>query len=136
MKFSIFLCLLLLQLKCLNARLLTKSDGKFIRGRLTGPGKSAHNSDFFIQGKQRPLFARRMYERQRVYEMRPRVRPAYPKGPPPKVAKLPDAPRCTEVSEGCLPNSRCCDPCASCQCRFFNTICFCRKTNSMCRKKA
>uniref|UniRef100_A0A8C4ZI08 Agouti domain-containing protein n=1 Tax=Gadus morhua TaxID=8049 RepID=A0A8C4ZI08_GADMO len=67
---------------------------------------------------------------------RPRVRPAYPKGPPPKVAKLPDAPRCTEVSKGCLPNSRCCDPCASCQCRFFNTICFCRKTNSMCGKKA
>ncbi|KAK0141818.1 Agouti-related protein [Merluccius polli] len=89
-----------------------------------------------IQGRQRPLFARRVYERQRVYELRHRMHLGHPKGPPPKVTQIPDSKKCFEVSESCLPHSGCCDPCASCHCRFFNTICFCRKTNAFCRKEA
>ncbi|KAJ3611646.1 hypothetical protein NHX12_021661 [Muraenolepis orangiensis] len=91
-------------------------------------------AEFLIQGRQRSL-----YERQKVYRLRPRVRPAPPKGPPPEEAQIPlppSASRCSGTSESCLPQSRCCDPCASCHCRFFNAVCFCLKANSFCAKEA
>ncbi|KAG2458439.1 AGRP protein, partial [Polypterus senegalus] len=44
-------------------------------------------------------------------------------------------PKCSKVLESCLPFSLCCDPCATCHCRFFNAICYCRKLNRNCRKK-
>ncbi|KAG7260337.1 hypothetical protein CRUP_004336 [Coryphaenoides rupestris] len=65
-----------------------------------------------------------MYERQKVYGKRAKQAPA--------------ASRCSGNSESCLAHLGCCDPCASCHCRFFNAICFCRKTNTkaVCRKVA
>uniref|UniRef100_A0A668ALK6 Agouti domain-containing protein n=1 Tax=Myripristis murdjan TaxID=586833 RepID=A0A668ALK6_9TELE len=89
-----------------------------------------------IQVRQRTLFARRgKYERQKMHVMKPKVAPAPPRRPPPKVAPNPISPRCSRTGESCLPQSRCCEPCATCHCRFFNAICFCRKTNSQCGRK-
>ncbi|XP_053350913.1 agouti-related protein-like [Clarias gariepinus] len=47
------------------------------------------------------------------------------------------APRCSRLKESCTPDShsRCCDPCASCHCRLFNTICRCWKLGHHCQKK-
>ncbi|XP_015667677.1 agouti-related protein [Protobothrops mucrosquamatus] len=36
--------------------------------------------------------------------------------------------RCVRVQESCLGHKLpCCDPCATCYCRFFNANCFCKK---------
>ncbi|KAM4606557.1 uncharacterized protein ACJ7VT_016735 [Polymixia lowei] len=130
------LCFCILQM--VNAGLFTRNNRNSIYNNL--PSKSIKDqppktSEPVIQGRQRTLFARRgVYERQRVYDPKPKVSPAPAKGPPSKVAPNPVSPRCSMLSETCTPNSCCCDPCASCHCRFFNTICFCRKTNSHCGK--
>ncbi|NXC19944.1 AGRP protein, partial [Corythaeola cristata] len=44
--------------------------------------------------------------------------------------------RCVRVLESCLGQQPCCDPCASCYCRFFNSVCYCRKigASSSCGK--
>ncbi|KAK9392865.1 agouti-related protein [Crotalus adamanteus] len=39
--------------------------------------------------------------------------------------------RCVRVQESCLGHKLpCCDPCATCYCRFFNANCFCKKFSS------
>ncbi|KAM6223536.1 agouti-related protein [Rhynchocyon petersi] len=36
--------------------------------------------------------------------------------------------RCLRLHESCLGHQiPCCDPCATCYCRFFNAFCYCRK---------
>nr|XP_003472066.1 agouti-related protein [Cavia porcellus] len=36
--------------------------------------------------------------------------------------------RCVRLQESCLGQQvPCCDPCATCYCRFFNAFCYCRK---------
>ncbi|XP_016075805.1 PREDICTED: agouti-related protein [Miniopterus natalensis] len=36
--------------------------------------------------------------------------------------------RCVRLHESCLGHQvQCCDPCATCYCRFFNAFCYCRK---------
>ncbi|KAI1235492.1 hypothetical protein IHE44_0002364 [Lamprotornis superbus] len=45
--------------------------------------------------------------------------------------------RCVRLLESCLGHQiPCCDPCATCYCRFFNAFCYCRKisTNLPCGK--
>ncbi|NWX03509.1 AGRP protein, partial [Caloenas nicobarica] len=45
--------------------------------------------------------------------------------------------RCVRLLESCLGQQiPCCDPCATCYCRFFNAVCYCRKisTASSCSK--
>ncbi|XP_010123972.1 PREDICTED: agouti-related protein, partial [Chlamydotis macqueenii] len=45
--------------------------------------------------------------------------------------------RCARLLESCLGHQvPCCDPCATCYCRFFNAFCYCRKisTNVPCGK--
>lgn len=45
--------------------------------------------------------------------------------------------RCVRLLESCLGQQiPCCDPCATCYCRFFNAVCYCRKisTASSCGK--
>ncbi|XP_069744279.1 agouti signaling protein 1 [Narcine bancroftii] len=40
---------------------------------------------------------------------------------------------CVQLWGMCLPPSPpCCNPCAFCHCRFFNTVCYCRKLNPKC----
>ncbi|NWV36153.1 AGRP protein, partial [Grantiella picta] len=38
--------------------------------------------------------------------------------------------RCVRLLESCLGQIPCCDPCATCYCRFFNAFCYCRKISS------
>ncbi|NXX82054.1 AGRP protein, partial [Urocolius indicus] len=39
--------------------------------------------------------------------------------------------RCVRLLESCLgQHIPCCDPCATCYCRFFNAVCYCRKISS------
>lgn len=54
--------------------------------------------------------------------------------PPAKVRPNPVKIKCSQLAQSCLPQSGCCDPCATCHCRFFNVICFCRKTKSQSEK--
>ncbi|XP_035392215.1 agouti-signaling protein 2b isoform X2 [Electrophorus electricus] len=42
--------------------------------------------------------------------------------------------RCALLNESCLVNTPCCEPCASCHCRLFNTICHCWRLGA-CHKK-
>ncbi|KAM9302007.1 agouti-related protein [Gastrophryne carolinensis] len=42
--------------------------------------------------------------------------------------------RCVQLLESCVGNLHCCNPCATCYCRFFNAICYCRKTSTNCHQ--
>ncbi|XP_029935509.1 agouti-signaling protein-like [Myripristis murdjan] len=133
------LCFCLLHVATVNAGLFTHSE---ITGANSNVSSNCSNDQApqstvsLIQVRQRTLFARRgKYERQKMHVMKPKVAPAPPRRPPPKVAPNPISPRCSRTGESCLPQSRCCEPCATCHCRFFNAICFCRKTNSQCGRK-
>ncbi|XP_060692527.1 agouti signaling protein 1 [Hemiscyllium ocellatum] len=54
-----------------------------------------------------------------------------------KMKKLkPENGHCVPLWGMCLPPSPpCCNPCAFCHCRFFNTVCYCRKLNAKCLDK-
>ncbi|XP_029971137.1 agouti-signaling protein 2b [Salarias fasciatus] len=43
--------------------------------------------------------------------------------------------RCSRLMESCASHLPCCDPCASCRCRLFNTICHCWRMNPVCLKQ-
>ncbi|XP_028987621.1 agouti-signaling protein 2b [Betta splendens] len=43
--------------------------------------------------------------------------------------------RCGRLMENCSSHVPCCDPCASCRCRLFNTICHCWRMNPLCLKR-
>ncbi|XP_034743531.1 agouti-signaling protein 2b [Etheostoma cragini] len=43
--------------------------------------------------------------------------------------------RCGRLMESCSALIQCCDPCATCRCRLFNTICHCWRMNPLCLKK-
>ncbi|XP_066579400.1 agouti-signaling protein 2b [Amia ocellicauda] len=76
------------------------------------------------QGKSNTLFARRgTQEWKKVHALKPKQELVLPFR------------RCSRVMESCIPHSLCCDPCASCHCRFFNAICYCRRLNRHCQKK-
>ncbi|XP_054889354.1 agouti-signaling protein 2b [Poeciliopsis prolifica] len=48
---------------------------------------------------------------------------------------LTPARRCGRLMENCSSHLPCCDPCASCRCRLFNTICHCWRMNPLCLKR-
>ncbi|KAI1901349.1 hypothetical protein AGOR_G00033440 [Albula goreensis] len=92
-------------------------------------------------GKQKRLFARRGLVRrqrplalQRAMLQKPNKQPKQPKVPPAPPAVPPQ--RCPRVMESCVPQVPCCDPCATCHCRFFNTICYCWRIGRLCPKKS
>ncbi|MCI4374829.1 hypothetical protein PGIGA_G00010570, partial [Pangasianodon gigas] len=85
-----------------------------------------HQTDLWNAEKPQTLFARRgLAEYQRSQAMKPLDDPVL------------KAPRCSRLKENCAPDthSRCCDPCASCHCRFFNTICRCWRLGRPCQRK-
>ncbi|XP_052037507.1 agouti-signaling protein [Apodemus sylvaticus] len=50
-----------------------------------------------------------------------------------KVARPPPPTPCVATRDSCKPPApACCDPCASCQCRFFRSACACRVLNPNC----
>ncbi|XP_036041601.1 agouti-signaling protein [Onychomys torridus] len=55
------------------------------------------------------------------------------KAPMKKVARPPPPTPCVATRDSCKPPApACCDPCASCQCRFFRSVCSCRVLNPNC----
>ncbi|XP_026170043.1 agouti-signaling protein 2b [Mastacembelus armatus] len=52
-----------------------------------------------------------------------------------KSSHISSARRCSRVTESCFSHLPCCDPCTSCRCRLFNTICHCWRMNTRCLKK-
>ncbi|XP_075693661.1 agouti-related protein [Rhinoderma darwinii] len=40
--------------------------------------------------------------------------------------------RCVQLHESCVGHLPCCNPCATCYCRFFNAVCYCKKTSTNC----
>ncbi|KAJ8396149.1 hypothetical protein AAFF_G00022220 [Aldrovandia affinis] len=86
-------------------------------------------------GNPKSLFARRgLIHRQRPLALQHAMKPKQPKQPkPPSGAP---AQRCPRVMESCVPHMPCCDPCATCHCRFFNTICYCWRLGRHCLKKS
>ncbi|XP_005363214.1 agouti-signaling protein [Microtus ochrogaster] len=50
-----------------------------------------------------------------------------------KEARPPPPTPCVATRDSCKPPApACCDPCASCQCRFFRSACTCRVLNPYC----
>nr|XP_046228025.1 agouti-signaling protein-like [Scatophagus argus] len=126
MKFAVsWFCLLHLAL--VGAGLFSRHDlHSSVSGRRN---QTPHSTGSLSQGRQRSLFARRgHYERQRIHVPKPKEVPVTPNGLPPPTKSAPKAVQstCSELTQSCLPQSGCCDPRASCHCRFFNAICFCR----------
>ncbi|XP_034470678.1 agouti-signaling protein 2b [Hippoglossus hippoglossus] len=78
------------------------------------------NDSVWSQAKSRRLFARGKTQ----------------ENPKPRVTSgiaMP-ARRCGRLMESCSSRVPCCDPCASCRCRLFNTICHCWRMNHLCKK--
>ncbi|KAG5286656.1 hypothetical protein AALO_G00017340 [Alosa alosa] len=109
-----------------------------------------HDDGSVQLGKPRRLFARTRFElQQRLQRPRPRTVTATvesraappPRAPPALPARVtsPVAPvvvrRCPGLMEACSPHLPCCDPCATCHCRLFNTICHCWRMSHLCPKK-
>uniref|UniRef100_A0A8C2ZTQ8 Agouti domain-containing protein n=1 Tax=Cyclopterus lumpus TaxID=8103 RepID=A0A8C2ZTQ8_CYCLU len=126
--------LCLLHLTVVVAGQYTRKEHR--KDRSNAPAKAPQNivgvsTGSVISGRQRPLFARRgQYERQRIHTKKPRVVPSRPNGalPPSKAAPKPVMPKCSQLTQSCLPQFGCCDTSAACHCRFFNAICFCRRS--------
>ncbi|XP_047445618.1 agouti-signaling protein 2b [Mugil cephalus] len=87
-------------------------------------GRKPENTPVWSQPKTRRLFARQKIS------------------PPQQSCNLKQKPnftparRCSHLMENCSSYVPCCDPCASCRCRLFNTICHCWRTNSLCLKRS
>ncbi|XP_054479316.1 agouti-related protein-like [Anoplopoma fimbria] len=131
--------LCILHLTVVSAGLYNRNDPR--AGHSNVPGSRAKapqktqppSTGSLIQGRQGPLFARRgQYERQRIHASKPKVVPALPNSAPPpsKAAPNPVKPECSQLTQSCLPQFGCCDQGATCHCRFFNAICFCRRITS------
>uniref|UniRef100_UPI0037E97020 agouti-signaling protein 2b n=1 Tax=Semicossyphus pulcher TaxID=241346 RepID=UPI0037E97020 len=87
--------------------------------------KADNHTAVWSQAKTRRLFARR--------KISPPQESHVPKN---KSNLMTPARRCGRLMESCSSNVPCCDPCASCRCRLFNTICHCWRMNPLCIKKA
>ncbi|XP_068427771.1 agouti-signaling protein 2b [Clinocottus analis] len=106
------LCLLLLVFPLTGAEDMRKNARK------------RDNNTVLSQAKTRRLFARRKISPpQESHTLKN------------KSSLAPPARRCGRLMENCSPNVPCCDPCASCRCRLFNTICHCWRMNPVCLKK-
>nr|XP_046265570.1 agouti-signaling protein 2b [Scatophagus argus]XP_046265571.1 agouti-signaling protein 2b [Scatophagus argus]UYL69180.1 agouti-related protein 2 [Scatophagus argus] len=82
------------------------------------------NDTVWSQERTRRLFARR--------KISPPQQSPIPKH---KSNLMTPARRCSRLMESCSSHVPCCDPCASCRCRLFNTICHCWRMNPLCLKK-
>ncbi|XP_005939107.1 agouti-signaling protein 2b [Haplochromis burtoni] len=86
--------------------------------------RKRENVTVWSQAKNRRLFAR-----QKISPPRQSVTPKH------KSNLVTPARRCGRLMESCSPHLLCCDPCASCRCRLFNTICLCWRMNPLCLKR-
>ncbi|XP_029560064.1 agouti-signaling protein-like [Salmo trutta] len=106
--------------------LLSVSFTLFFAEDLKRGGHKQHENDsVWSQGKSRRLFARRKISphQGQHYVAKHKPEPAAP------------AQRCGRLMESCLYHTPCCDPCAFCRCRLFNTVCHCLRPGLHCPKK-
>lgn len=90
--------------------------------------RATENDTVWSQAKNRRLFARRKTSLQHSLQPERRIhRIQTDLMTPPR--------RCSRLMESCSGRTPCCDPCASCRCRLFNTICHCWRTNPLCLKR-
>ncbi|KAA0718925.1 hypothetical protein E1301_Tti007758 [Triplophysa tibetana] len=87
---------------------------------------SAITTGVWNQEKPKRLFSRTRFLSQRHH---PKPRPEA------LSAVQTPARRCGGLMENCSSVTPCCDPCASCHCRLFNTICHCWRLGQPCLKK-
>ncbi|XP_053739955.1 agouti-signaling protein 2b [Synchiropus splendidus] len=90
-------------------------------------GKRSDNGTAWSQAKNRRLFAR-----QKIQKMSAPLENRIPRH---KVESMTVARRCSHLKETCSTLVSCCDPCAACRCRLFNTICHCWRMNTRCFKR-
>ncbi|XP_059182631.1 agouti-signaling protein-like [Centropristis striata] len=124
------LWLYILHLAFVSAGLLSRIDQQNAKTNMSVGLAQAPQSTGSLNPSRQRLFARRgQYKRQRIHVPKPKVVPVTPNDiqPPNKVDPKPAKPNCSQMTQSCLPQSGCCDLSASCHCRFFNAICFCRK---------
>ncbi|XP_029308664.1 agouti-signaling protein 2b [Cottoperca gobio] len=86
--------------------------------------RKTENDTVWSQARTRRLFARR--------KISP---PQESQAPKHRSNHMTPARRCGRLMESCSAYVPCCDPCASCRCRLFNTICHCWRINPLCLKK-
>ncbi|XP_070709519.1 agouti-signaling protein-like isoform X2 [Pempheris klunzingeri] len=128
----------ILQLAFVSAGLFTRNDLQALRSNVSASRAQAPQSAGSSNHRKRPIFARRgQYEQQRIHVPKSKVIPVPPsKLPPPSEAvTTPVKSKCSQFTQTCYPQSGCCNPCATCHCRFFNAICFCRRTVPACKTK-
>ncbi|CAJ1081856.1 agouti-signaling protein-like [Xyrichtys novacula] len=126
-----------LQLSFISAGLLVRDPQSRDSALTRSKAQIPKNTGSVNPGRKKPLFARRgQYERQRVRAQKPKKVPPNTLPPPPGEGLKPAKPKCSQLTQSCVPQSGCCDSGAMCHCRFFNAICFCRKTNSLNKKKS
>ncbi|XP_070842676.1 agouti-signaling protein-like [Chaetodon trifascialis] len=135
----VFCWLCIVHLALINAVLFTRNNPQATPSSLSSDrrAQASQSAGPLNPGRQRPLFARRgQYERQRTHIAREKAVsvPRNDLPTPSKEVPKPVKPNCSQLAQSCLPQSGCCDPCASCHCRFFNTICFCRRTKQLHKK--
>ncbi|KAG5841861.1 hypothetical protein ANANG_G00171510 [Anguilla anguilla] len=97
---------------------------------------SSNETEVLNHGKPKNLFARRAHQRlQRPVALQHAAKkPREPKQPSPP--SDPPARRCPRPMESCTSHKPCCDPCAICRCRFFNSVCYCWRPGRHCQKKS
>lgn len=128
MKLAVVCILTLMYVAAVHGRIFTRNDLQSTYRKVSA-NKPAQNQVRTVNAaqRQRPIFARRgQYERQRIHVPAKHKFPVQPTAPKPAVK--PPNPRCSQLTQSCLPQDGCCDAWASCHCHFFNAICFCRRT--------
>ncbi|KAJ8336848.1 hypothetical protein SKAU_G00380680 [Synaphobranchus kaupii] len=99
------------------------------------PLKYPSSNETGVLNQRKSLFARRGHIRhQKPMGLQSAAKPREPK--PPRPPPAPPARRCPRVSDSCSPHNPCCDPCTTCHCRFFNTICYCWRLGRHCQLKS
>ncbi|KAJ8011258.1 hypothetical protein DPEC_G00056280 [Dallia pectoralis] len=87
--------------------------------------KQQENDSVWSEEKPRLFVRRRIWPHQRNQQATTKAKPE-PVGP---------GWRCGRLMESCAQHTPCCDPCASCRCRLFNTICHCWRLGPQCPNK-
>ncbi|KAJ0022662.1 hypothetical protein NQD34_014796 [Periophthalmus magnuspinnatus] len=132
MKLAVLCIVILMYFVAVNGRIFTRNDLQNTYKKISA-SRPVQNQVRTLNAaqRQRPIFARRgQYERQRIHvPAKPNKFPVRPTAPKP--ASKPTTPRCSQLTQSCLPQDGCCDSWASCHCHFFNAICFCRRNTPL-----
>ncbi|XP_065122044.1 agouti-signaling protein 2b [Paramisgurnus dabryanus] len=124
--FLMFIFLFLAAIQCI----IGEANRIDVRKKHENDAASHITTGVWNQEKPKRLFSRTRYlSQQRHHVVRTKPRPEAP-----SPVQTP-ARRCGGLMESCSSLTPCCDPCASCHCRLFNTICHCWRLGPFCPKK-